>query len=162
MSDEPRDDRIGELNRRWRLLLKEGHLAALGSEGRLTALYVLHMANWRTCQLRLSARRAAVAMGVRPTTVRRGIAQMIEVGILRVLDKQGENRVRWFEVVRCARSVSTVDTGCVHNSISLPDSPPTIRESTSEASPSAGRLPAEARRQSLIEAVRRTRRKRAV
>lgn len=114
MSEHKRDDQKGELNRRWRAILDGGHMSALRSEGRLAALYVLHMANWRTCHIRLSVRRAAAMLKVHPTTIRRGVSQMVEVGMLRVLDKQGENKVKWYEVVRCAHSVPTPGTSGDH------------------------------------------------
>ena len=102
--------RKGEMRRRWRAMMDDGSLAALRSEGRLAALYVLYAADWSSCHVRLSMRRAAKSLGVHTTTVRRGIAQMISGGLLEVLEP-GEGGGRTLYVVsERARAVRAPDT----------------------------------------------------
>ena len=110
MTGEKKPSRRGELQRRWRAMLEDGSLAALRSEGRLMALYVLHMADWSSCELKFSMRRAARVMTVQPTTVRRGVAQLVEAGILEVLAKPTGPGPTRFVVAERARVVRTPDT----------------------------------------------------
>ena len=110
MTAEKKPSRRGELQRRWREMLEDGSLAALRSEGRLMALYVLHNADWATCEVRFSMRRAAKAMHVQPTTVRRGVAQLLDAKVVEVLGKpEGTGKTR-FVVGGRARAVRTPDT----------------------------------------------------
>ncbi len=109
MADKQKSDK-GEMRRRWRAMLDDGSLAALRSEGRLAALYVLYAANWSSCQVRLSMRRAAKAIGVHPTTVRRGISQMIDGGLLEVLEPGDGTGTTLYMVPERARLVRTPDT----------------------------------------------------
>lgn len=110
MTQDKKPSRRGELQRRWREMLEDGSLAALRSEGRLMALYVLHNADWATCEVRFSMRRAARAMRVQPTTVRRGVAQLVDAKVVEVLGKpEGSGKTR-FVVGGCARAVRTPDT----------------------------------------------------
>lgn len=106
--------RKAELRTRWRLALEDGALASLRSEGRLVALYVLQKADWSTCRVRMSMRRAAGSLGVQPTTVRRGIAQMIAAGILREVGKQDGSVLTIFEFERRAQGVRAPDTARAH------------------------------------------------
>ena len=93
--------RQGEMRRRWRAMLEDGSLASLRSEGRLAALYVLYAADFSTCQVRMSIRRAAKLVGVHPTTMRRGIAQMVSFGVLEVLEKpEGSGRTVFLVTAR--------------------------------------------------------------
>jgi hypothetical protein len=91
-------------------MLEDGSLAALRSEGRLMALYVLHMADWSSCELKFSMRRAARVLTAQPTTVRRGVAQLVEAGILEVLAKPTGPGPTRFVVAERARVVRTPDT----------------------------------------------------
>jgi hypothetical protein len=110
MAEQKKPHRKAELRTRWRAMLEDGSLASLRSEGRLVALYVLCMADWASCEARFSMRRAAKGIGVHPTTVRRGISQMIDAGILEVLHKgEGTEKSR-FRVVLRAQPVRTPDT----------------------------------------------------
>jgi len=107
---EKEKSRKGEMRRRWRAMLEDGSLAALRSEGRLVALYVLYAADWSSCEVRLSMRWAAKSIGVHPTTIRRGITQMVELGILEVLGKhEGSGKTR-FVVPERAPLVRAPDT----------------------------------------------------
>lgn len=109
MSGKRQHDK-GEMRRRWRAMLDDGSLAALRSEGRLAALYVLYAANWSSCEVRLSMRRAAKSMGVQVTTVRRGIAQMISGGLLEVLEPCEGAGTTLYVVCERAQVVRTPDT----------------------------------------------------
>jgi len=110
LTTEKKPSRRGELQRRWREMLEDGSLASLRSEGRLMALYVLHNADWATCELRFSMRRAARAMRVQPTTVRRGVAQLIDAQVVETLGKpDGSGKTR-FVVCGRARAVRAPDT----------------------------------------------------
>lgn len=75
----------GEMRRRWQAILEDGSLAALGSEGRLVASYVQHWAKFETGEIRFSMRYVAKYLGVQVTTVRRGVSQMVNGGILEVV-----------------------------------------------------------------------------
>jgi hypothetical protein len=100
----------GELRRRWREMLKDGSLAALRSEGRLVALYVFHAADWTSCEVRFSMRRVAGILGVHPTTVRRGISQLLDGGILEILGKPVGPGSTLYVVPERARAVRAPDT----------------------------------------------------
>lgn len=119
--------RQGEMRRRWRAMLDDGSLASLRSEGRLAALYVLYAADFSTCQVRMSARRAAKVIGVQPTTMRRGIAQMVELGILEVLEKAEGSGRTVFVVAARAQGVSTPDTSGVQGCAPVVSTPDTSR-----------------------------------
>ena len=125
-----KQSRKGEMRRRWRALLEDGSLAALRSEGRLAALYVLYAADWSTCEIRFSMRRVARLLQVHPTAVRRGVSQLVEAGILGVLEKGiGGNSSRFLVQAR-TRVVSTPDPSGVH-----PCAPLVRRADTSRAQP---------------------------
>lgn len=107
--------RQGEMRRRWKAMLEDGSLSSLRSEGRLAALYVLYAADFSTCQVRMSIRRAAKLVGVHPTTIRRGIAQMISCGVLEVLEKpEGSGRTVFLVAAR-ARAVPPPGTSGAHS-----------------------------------------------
>jgi hypothetical protein len=106
----PEKSSRGELRRRWREMLKDGSLAALRSEGRLLALYVFHAADWTSCEVRFSMRRVAEILGVQPTTVRRGISQLLDGGILEILGKPVGPGSTLYVVPERARAVRAPDT----------------------------------------------------
>lgn len=106
----PEKSSRGELRRRWREMLKDGSLAALRSEGRLVALYVFHAADWTSCEVRFSMRRVAGILGVHPTTVRRGISQLLDGGILEILGKSAGPGSTLYVVPERARAVRAPDT----------------------------------------------------
>jgi len=107
MADKP--DR-GRLRRCWRAMLKDGSLAGLRSEGRLVALYVFYAADWTTCEVRFSMRRVAGLLGVHPTTVRRGISQLLDGGILEILGKPAGPVSTLYGICERARAVRAPDT----------------------------------------------------
>lgn len=106
--------RKGELRRRWRALMQAGSFAGLRSEGRLVAIYVLCVADWVTCEVSFSMRRAAKAVCVQPTTIRRGMIQLVEAGVLGVLEKGDRQTRARYVVSGCAHPVSRVDTSGAH------------------------------------------------
>ena len=107
---EKHPSRKGELRRRWRAFLDGGSLAGLGSEGRLVALYVFLNANWTSCEIKYTCRRAAKSLCVHATSVRRGTDQLIKAGILEILEK-GEGTTRTtFRICERAQGVRTPDT----------------------------------------------------
>lgn len=106
--------RKAELRTRWRSALEAGSLASLRSEGRLVALYVFLKADWATCQIRLSMRKAARDLGVQSTAVRRGVTQLVAAGMLRNIRKSDSGQATVFEVQRCAQGVRTPDTQRAH------------------------------------------------
>jgi len=122
MTDKP--DR-GRLRRRWRAMLKDGSLASLRSEGRLVALYVFYAADWTTCQVRFSMRRVAGLLGVHPTSVRRGIAQLLAGGILEVLGKPAGPGSTLYGIPERARVVRATDTSGAHERARVVRSPDT-------------------------------------
>lgn len=114
------------LRTRWREFLQDGTLAGLGSEGRLVALYVFERADWSTCEVRFSLRRAAAGIGAHITTVRRGVSQLLQAGVLEVLEPGGGRSRAKYRVPLRARSVHTPDTPCARErarSVRAPDTP---------------------------------------
>ena len=116
-----------ELRTRWRLALEGGPLPSLRSEGRLVALYVFLNADWASCEVKFSMRRAAEVMGVQPTTVRRGVSQLVKAGVLRVEGKSKDGNKTCFVVERCARAVRTPDTSGAQARAPLVRTPDTSR-----------------------------------
>lgn len=106
-------------------MLEDGSFAELRSEGRLVAIYVLYAADWSSCELKFSMRRVAEFMSVQPTTVRRGVSQLVSAGILEILDKGEGPRSSRFLVTERARAVSTPDTSGAHHRAPLVRSPDT-------------------------------------
>ena len=124
MSHEDKPAAKGELRRRWRQMLEDGSVAALRSEGRLAAIYVLYVADWTSCEVRCSMRQAARMLGVHPTTIRRGFSQLIDAGIMEKSAGQADGARATFVVSRRARGVSTPDTSGAHprtHSVRAPD-----------------------------------------
>lgn len=100
-----------EMRRRWRAILEDGSLSALGSEGRLVASYVQHWANFSTCEIRFSMRYVAKYLGVQVTSVRRGVTQMVDGGILEVTKPAvGAGRTAYIVADRTAVSEADPDT----------------------------------------------------
>lgn len=99
-----------ETRRRWLAMMKDGSIAALRSEGRLVANYVFYAADWTTGEVRFSMRRVASLFGVHPTTVRRGIAQLLEGGILEILGKPEGPGATLYGVCERAPLVRAPDT----------------------------------------------------
>ena len=100
-----------EMRRRWRAVLEGGHLAALGSEGRLMASYVQYWADFSSCEVRFSMRYAARYLGVQVTTVRRGVSQLIAAGILGVVEaSEGSGRTRYVVLERAQGVCAPPDT----------------------------------------------------
>lgn len=120
--DEKKPDR-GQMRRRWRSFLEDGSLGRLRSEGRLMALYALYWADFSDCTLRFSIRGAAKSLGVGFTTARRGLTQLVDMGILEVVgepDTYGRVTYRFAEAhtsgVRpdhepCAPPITSGDQG---------------------------------------------------
>jgi hypothetical protein len=115
----------GNLRRCWRAMLKDGSLAGLRSEGRLVALYVFYAADWSTCQIRLSMRRVAGLLGVQPTTVRRGISQLLAGGVLEILGKPAGPGSTLYGIPDRARAVRTPDTSGAQDCARVVRSPDT-------------------------------------
>jgi hypothetical protein len=74
----------GEMRRRHERIIRSGALARVRSEGRLVFGIALCWADYGKCTFRMSVRGAATMAGVHPTTVRRGLTQLVEAGILEV------------------------------------------------------------------------------
>ena len=71
----------GEMRRRHQAIIRSGVLRLLGSEGRLVLSIALCWADYKTCQFRMSAHGSAKVAGVQPTTIRRGIQQLVDLGV---------------------------------------------------------------------------------
>jgi hypothetical protein len=118
MADDKTKNARGELRRRHKAILESGRMAALGSEGRLMLCYALHWADYEKCTLRMSVRGAAKFLGVRPTSVHRGIHQLLDASVLMLADKATGGARSVYELVvpadggahvactPCTRSVS--------------------------------------------------------
>jgi len=106
-------------------MLKDGSLAGLRSEGRLVALYVFYAADWTTCEVRFSMRRLAGLLGVQPTSVRRGISQLLDCGILEILGKPAGPGSTLYGICDRARAVRTPDTSGAQDRARVVRSPDT-------------------------------------
>lgn len=104
-ASEREPSKQGEMRRRWRAILEDGSLAGLGSEGRLVASYVQFWADFATCEVRFSMRYVARYLNAQVTTVRRGVSQMIEAGILEVVEPKDVTGRTRYVVTERARSV---------------------------------------------------------
>lgn len=130
-----------EMRRRWRAFLENGSLGRLRSEGRLMALYALYWAEFSTCTLRFSIRGAARNMGVGFTTARRGLTQLVEMGVLEVVggpDTYGRVTYRFCDPITsgvrpdhepCAPLITSGDQG--DHEPCAPRSPAVIKAHTS-------------------------------
>jgi hypothetical protein len=80
----PKDgkDSRGEMRRRHEAIIRSGVLGRLRSEGRLVMTLALCWADYKSCQFRMSARGAASVAGIQPTTVRRGLEQLLAAGVI--------------------------------------------------------------------------------
>lgn len=94
----------GEARRRWRSFMENGSVGRLRSEGRLMACYVFYWADFEKCTIRFSLRGAARSLGVRLTTVQRGVQQLVDGGILALSEKGDGSDFSLFEL----REVTTV------------------------------------------------------
>lgn len=82
MATETKKSSTGEMRRRHEAIIRSGALARLGSEGRLVFGVALCWASYRTCEFRMSVRGAATVCGVHPTTIRRGLSQLVAEGVV--------------------------------------------------------------------------------
>lgn len=96
-----------ELRTRWRSFMDDGTLANLRSEGRLVAHYVFLTGGWTTCEIRFAIRQAARALRVHPNTARRGVQQLLEAGVLEILDKGTGTLKTTYIVPARSRAVTT-------------------------------------------------------
>lgn len=85
----------GEMRRRHERIIRSGALGRLRSEGRLVFAIALCWADYGKCTFRMSIRGAATVTGVQPTTIRRGLAQLIQAGIVEAGDKEPGKRQRY-------------------------------------------------------------------
>lgn len=85
----------GEMRRRHEAIIRSGVLRSLRSEGRMVFVLALCWADYKTCQFRMSARGAATTAGVEPTSVRRGLAQLLELGVIEAAQAEPGKRQRY-------------------------------------------------------------------
>jgi hypothetical protein len=83
------------MRRRHERIIRSGVLARVRSEGRLVFGIALCWADYGKCTFRMSVRGAATMAGVHPTTVRRGLTQLIDAGILEVGPEEIGKRQRY-------------------------------------------------------------------
>ena len=83
------------MRRRHERIIRSGALARVRSEGRLVFGIALCWADYGKCTFRMSVRGAATVAGVHPTTVRRGLTQLIDAGILEVGPEEIGKRQRY-------------------------------------------------------------------
>ena len=138
----------GEMRRRHEEIIRSGVLRRVRSEGRLVFALALCWADYKTCQFRMSARGAATTAGVEPTTVRRGLTQLLELGVIEAGPAEPGKRQRYrFRTPQMgahepcagrAQGVSGARTGCApYSSIVLKGSSRT-REDESVLTGGAG------------------------
>lgn len=127
MASKGKEASRGEMRRRHEAIIRSGALRGLRSEGRMVFVLALCWADYKTCQFRMSARGAASVAGVQPTAVRRGLAQLVEHGIVEVGPKEEGRRQRYrFSTPpkERAQGVSGGDTLCARprtHGVSPPD-----------------------------------------
>jgi hypothetical protein len=90
-----KDASRGEMRRRHEEIIRSGVLRELRSEGRLVFLLALCWADYRTCQFRMSGRGAATTAGVPPTAIRRGLAQLLALGVIEAGPPEDGKRQRY-------------------------------------------------------------------
>jgi hypothetical protein len=96
-SDKPKAAK-GEMRKRHEAIVRSGALASVRSEGRLVFVIALVWADYKTCEFTMSSHGAAEVAGVQRTSIRRGIEQLMEAGILRRGPKR-QNRHRYRFIV---------------------------------------------------------------
>lgn len=88
-------DGRGEMRRRHEAIIRSGALSRLRSEGRLVFALALCWADYRTCQFRVSVRGMAKTAGVNVTSVRRGLSQLLDLGVIEAGPPDDSNRPRY-------------------------------------------------------------------
>ena len=86
----------GEMRRRHEAIVRSGILSTVRSEGRLVFCIALVWADYKSCQFTMSCRGAASMAGVQVNSIRRGLKQLVEVGILeKGPSKRGRGQYRF-------------------------------------------------------------------
>lgn len=125
MTAEGQKASSGAMRRRQDEIFRSGVMADIGSEGRLVFAVAAAWADYRTCEFKMSARGAARICGVKPTTIRRGLEQLIANGVIEAGPKTSGTRRRYRfsqpmgedtrrdrgEHVACARRTRSVTGG---------------------------------------------------
>lgn len=83
------------MRRRHEAIIRSGSLAKLRSEGRLVFALALCWADYEKCQFRMSVRGAATVAGVKPTSVRRGLDQLLAAGVIEAGPSERGKRQRY-------------------------------------------------------------------
>lgn len=83
------------MRRRHEAIIRSGVLAKLRSEGRLVFALALCWADYKSCQFRFSSRGAAKMAGVHVTTIRRGISQLVDLGVIELGPPEPGKRQRY-------------------------------------------------------------------
>ena len=133
----------GEMRRRHEDIIRSGVLAKLRSEGRLVFALALFWADYKTCQFRMSARGAAKMAGVQPTAIRRGLAQLVEYGVIEAgpIDDAGRQRYRFRTPQKSAHEPCAGGTHNVRTPGHTVCAPPDTPGAQSAHTPCAGRTP---------------------
>lgn len=79
----------GEMRRRHEAIVRSGVLSSIGSEGRMVFVIALVWADYKSCQFSMSHRGAAAMSGVHVNSIRRGLKQLIDAGVLEMGPKKG-------------------------------------------------------------------------
>ena len=95
MSSKAGSGFTGEMRRRHEAIIRSGILRKVRSEGRLVFALALCWADYKTCQFRMSIRGAATTAGVEPTSIRRGLTQLLELGVIQAGPKEAGKRQRY-------------------------------------------------------------------
>jgi hypothetical protein len=82
MASEKQKAVYGEMRRRHEAIVRSGVLSTVRSEGRLVFVIALVWADYKTCKFVLSCRGAATIAGVQINSIRRGIKQLEQVGVI--------------------------------------------------------------------------------
>jgi hypothetical protein len=95
MAGKPQQGDTGSMRRLHEAIIRSGALGRIGSEGRLVFAIALCWADYKSCAFTFSARGAAKIAGVEVTSVRRGIRQLSEAGIIEQSQKMAGIRRRF-------------------------------------------------------------------
>ena len=83
------------MRRRHEAIIRSGVLSKLRSEGRLVFCIALCWADYEKCLFTMSVRGAATVAGIKPTSVRRGLDQLLDAGVIEAGPSRTGKRQRY-------------------------------------------------------------------
>lgn len=108
VNQQPGD--TGSMRRLHEAIIRSGALGRIGSEGRLVFAIALCWADYKSCAFTFSARGAAKIACVEVNSVRRGLRQLAQAGIIEQSTKRSGIRRRFRFCVPTVTTVPTIGT----------------------------------------------------